>query len=441
MTTEHKIESPPASKPLAVKIVGLGCAGIHMAEFMIQTDLRDLAFAVVHSDARALAASTIPNKCLIGTQILHGLGAGGDPALGQASAEEDLQPLRSLCEETDLMFILTGLGGGTGTGAAPALARLAGESGALVLAVVTLPFEFEGARRQQQARWGLQRLQAAADGVLCLPHQRMAKLLEERSSALEAFKATHEHLAQGVRSIWQMLTKFGLLNVEFADLCSVLRGRHCESAFACAQAAGEERARLAVETLAASPLLEEGKLFSEAEAVLVSVVGGPDLTLADVNGVMQRMNQQAEQARFMVGAIIDDGFQGRLGVTVILARRGQPRKETAFENRGASALEVFPAGLGGPEIENQFFGVAAQHRPASRFVPPAPKLSPEQTRRLLEQRPGSAARRRKSIALWSQGQLPLEIVSRGRFEQSEPTLHQGEDLDVPTYIRRGVSLN
>lgn len=429
------------NKPLAVKIIGLGGAGLQVIEPMLQSDLRELAFVAVHTSARALAASNAPCKLLFGTQMIRGLGAGGDPDLGKAAAEEEIASLKSVCEGADLIFIVAGLGGGTATGAAPILARLGKEAGALVLGVVTTPFEFEGARRQQQARLGLQRLKAAADGVLCLSHERMTKLIDPRATALEAFQRINEMLAQGIRGIWQTVTRYGLLNVDFADLCAVLRGRHFESLFATATAEGEDRARIALEELLASPLLDEGKFFSEAEAVLINLMGGPDLCMTDVNWIMQQINERAGQAQFVVGASIDDSFQGRLGLTVVVSRRGVISKE----DTGAKSncfLEVGSSSEGAAQgMENQMASDAATRRSGSRFVPPPPDLSPEQTMRLLAQRGGSSARRRKSGSRWSQGQLPLEIISKGRFEKSEPTVHQGEDLDVPTYIRRGVALN
>lgn len=441
MTSENNLSSNPGPKPLSGKVLGLGGAGMQAAGYIAQSDLRELSFASVHTDARALENSSASEKLLLGARLMRGLGAGGDPDLGQAAAEEVTAELKALCAGTDLIFLLAGLGGGTATGAAPVVARAAREAGALVLPIVTLPFDFEGARRQQQARLGLQQLKAAADGVLCLPNQKLVALLDERASAQEVLNVTHELLAQAVRGVWQMLTCYGLLNVEFADLAAVLRGRHFESSFACAQAIGEERAQVVFEKLMASPLLDQGKHLAEADAILVSVVGGADLSLADVNGVMQRIHQQAEKAQFITGAAMDDQFQGQLSVTLVVSRRGQPAKEELAAYSGFSRSLETPSDPAGPEIENQFFGAPSLPRPAFRFVPPPPELTPEQTKRLLAQRAGSSARRRKVVSSWSQGQLPLEIISKGRFEKSEPTLHHGEDLDVPTYIRRGVALN
>ena len=429
-------------RPLAGKVIGLGSAGIQIANYLAQTDLCDLSFTAVHADERALEQSTAPEKLLLGVGLMRGLGAGGDPDLAQAAAEAEMARLKSLCAGADLVFIVAGLGGGTATGAAPALARAAKESGALVLPIVTMPFEFEGSRRQNLARMGLQQLKAAADGVLCLPNQKLLKLLDERARALEALKLTHELMAQGLRGIWQMLTRGGPLPVEFADLCSMLRGRHCESSFACAQAVGEDRAQVACDKLLASPLLDGGNQLKEAEAVLVSVTGGQDLTMADVSGVLERFSRLSEKTCFIVGAAIDDRMEGQLGVTVVVScRETFPAEALAAATGYSSRLTESLSELAGPEIDSQFFGGAPVQRPAFRFVPPPPDLTPEQAHRMLAQRSGSTARQRKAVSRWSQGLLPLEIISKGRFEKSEPTVRDGEDLDVPTYIRRGVALN
>ena len=441
MTIEQNFSTAAAVKKFAVKVIGLGGAGVHITDYMLQTELRELAFVAVHSDARALDSSRAPNKHLLGAKLMRGLGAAGDVDLGRAAAQEELAGLKAICEQADLIFIVAGLGGGTATGAAPVLARAARESGALVLALVSTPFEFEGARRRQRARVGLQHLKAAADGVLCLPLQKLSGLLDEQASALDAFRLANDLLAEGIAGIWRILTRFGLLNVDFADLCSVARGRHLESAFACAQAEGEDRARAVIDKLFASPLLDEGQLLPEAETILVNLIGGPDLTMTEVSEVMQRINQRADKAHAIVGAAIDDEFRGRLGVTLVVARRTQPGRSDSLVRSGssddsASELED-PAG----ENEDPFLGASALARPASRFGPPPPELSPEQTKRLLTQRAGSSVRRRKVVSLWSQGLLPLDVVTKGRFEKSEPTIHQGEDLDIPTYIRRGMALN
>jgi cell division protein FtsZ len=221
-----------------------------------------------------------------------------------------------------------------------------------------------------------------------------------------------------------MLMRPGLINVDFADLCSVTRGKHSENSLATAEACDENRAREVVEKLFKHPLLDGGQALSEAASVLVSIVGGPDLTMADVNRVMEQINRQCEGAHIIMGAAIEDSFAGKISLTVVASKR--PPAERADE-LNASA----------PELERQFVDTQSTNRPPSRFVAPAPTTTAEATEKILQ----NGARGKRKITRMKQGQLPLEIVSKGRFEKSEPTIHHGQDLDVPTYIRRGVPLN
>jgi cell division protein FtsZ len=248
-------------KELTLKVFGVGGAGCNAVEHIAhqraaQSELADVQLNAVNTDLQSLLDLSVECVMPLGATRTRGLGTGGDPELGRAAAEEDAEQLRKLCAGAEVVVIVTGLGGGTGTGASPVLARVAKEAGALVLAMATLPFECEGARRQRQAQAGLEQLKDAADAVVCLPNQRMLKLIDENTSLIETFKITNDLLAQGLRSIWRLLTRTGIINVDFADLCAVVRGQHAESAFACAEGRGEHRAREVVEKLLASPLLE-----------------------------------------------------------------------------------------------------------------------------------------------------------------------------------------
>jgi cell division protein FtsZ len=210
-----------------------------------------------------------------------------------------------------------------------------------------------------------------------------------------------------------------------------LRDRHGESSFAVAEAMGPARSREVMDKLLGHPMLDGGQVLGESEAVLVSLMGGPDLTMAEVNRVMEQVNRQCEHAQVMMGAAIDDDFNERLAVTLIAARRGG-EVEAASEAGPARQSE---------ELAAQLLPRSTTGRPGSRFVPPAPDLPPEQGQQLLAGQGRGGSRARKSGPKMRQGQLPLEIMSKGRFDKSEPTIHKGEDLDVPTYLRRGVPLN
>jgi cell division protein FtsZ len=416
---------PPIKKKILLKVFGLGGAGSNAVAFAAQSGCGEVEFLAVNTDSQALEACTAPVKLVLGAGRTHGLGAGGDPELGRAAAEDDVEKIRSLCAGADIIFLLAGLGGGTGTGAAPVFARVARESGALVLALVTLPFEFEGQRRQLQAQNGLQQIKAAADAVICLPNQKIFKLLDEKTSVVDGFRISNGLVAEGLRGIWRLLTQPGLVNVDFADLCSVTRGRHAASLFATAEASGEKRVEQVIEKLLAHPLLDGGQALNESDSLLVSIVGGPDLMMGEIHKLMEPLNRQCENAHIIFGAVIDESLPGRLSVTLIASRQPEepapPPRELAPDN-----------------VESlQFLDTAASERPVSRFKAPPPELSEEKKEQLI--RSQTARSRKKHSRL--QRELPLEIVFKGRFEKSEPTIRRGEDLDVPTYVRRGVPLN
>jgi cell division protein FtsZ len=409
---------------------------------MAGTDLRELRLVVVHTSARILETIDGPEKVLLGAELTHGLGAGGEPSVARAAAEQDLALLKSLCENVDLLFLVTGLGGGTGTGVAPVLARAGKESGALVIGLAALPFDIEGARRRRQAQRGLEELKAAADAVICLPNQKIFQIVDEKTSVLESLKITNDLLAQGIRGVWQMLTRPSLIHVDFADLCAVLRDRHVESAFATVEAQGEGRAREIIDQLLASPLLEGGQALSEAEAILVNLVGGPDLCMADVKRVMEEINRRSDNANLIMGASIADQWHGRMGLTLVASHRSapQPVEPAALDRFTAAASLLTPAAP--TEVENRFLGPAESECGNSRFMPPPPEITLENAQQIRDRAGHGSTRMGRSVSRrLQQGQLQLEVVSKGRFEKSHPTIHRGEDLDVPTYIRRGIPLN
>ncbi len=427
METNLQLENdaPVVGRPLTVKIFGVGSGGIAMLELIARNPLAGASLAALSADAESLVRSAAAEKISVETKLLRGLGTGGDPERGAAAAAEFFPTLKEACAGATAVFIVAGLGGGAGTGISPVLARAAKEAGALVLAFVTLPFLCEGNRRQQLARRGLEQLKAQADGVICLPNQKLFQLIDENTSVVEMFKATGGLLAEGVNSVWQLLARKGLIEIHFADLCGLLKDRHGESCFATASATGAARAREAVEQLFAHPLLDGGKVLIESEAVLVSLTGGPDLTMTEVNRVMEQINGHCPQAQVIMGAAIEENFHERLAITLVVTRRGAAAKKVSPDADETDSVRE-------PET-------AA--RPQSRLVPPPPEISQEMARELFASKTPGASRSRKSHAKMSQGTLPLEIISKGRFDKSEPTIHKGEDLDVPTYIRRGVALN
>jgi cell division protein FtsZ len=238
------------------------------------------------------------------------------------------------------------------------------------------------------------------------------------------------------------LTGPGFIKISFADLCSVLQGTQAESFFATAEASGEDRSREVIDKLFAHPLLESGRVLSDADAVLVSFVGGNDLTMTEINRVMEQIFRHCEKARLIMGAAIDASFGERLAVTIITSQRnetdtGNVSSMVAGTSNGeTSNLSSNSRRESGAQVRNETAG-----RAPSRFVGPPPDLSPEKTRELLQKQKCLSSHQRRSTGKMRQEYLPLEVVSKGRFDKSEPTIHQGEDLDIPTYVRRGVALN
>ena len=442
--TDNSTEHSALKKSFSIKVLGVGGAGCNAVNHLARESFAGVSFAVMTTDAPALAQSPVPAKLNLGAKSTRGLGAGGDPERGRAAAEEDAAHIRALCEGADVVFVVAGLGGGTGTGAGPVVARVAKETGALVLSIVMLPFDCEGSRRARQAQLGLHELKGAADGVICLPNQKVFKLIDENTSLLEAFHITNELVAQGVRGIWRLLSRPGLINVDFADLCSVTRGKHAESCLVTAEAQGENRSREVMEKIMGHPLIEGGLVLADSAAVLVCIAAGRGLAMAEVNRIMEQINRQCEHAHIILGAAIDEELGEKLLVTLVASRRGNAEcgarnaesQQGAGRNAESLASSAYSSGV---ELEMPVTGSPSMSKPVSRFIAPAPESTPDKTDWLLAQQGGS--RGRKGSSRMKQGQLPLEIISRGRFEKSEPTIYHGQDLDVPTYIRRGVALN
>jgi cell division protein FtsZ len=266
----------------------------------------------------------------------------------------------------------------------------------------------------------LEQLKSFADGVICLPNQKTFKLIDENTSVLDTFRITGGLLVEGVRGIWRLLTRPGLIQIHFDDLCALVRDRHSESAFAFVEASGPARSREAVEKLLAHPLLDEGRALADADAVLVSLMGGKDLTMADVNRVMEQIGRYCERAQIIMGAAVDAEMKGRLSVTLIAGRNAAARTETP------------------PDSPDLAVSPETAPRSGTRQTSPSSSLSLEQREHLTARHTGRGRRAANKLL---QTQLPLAIISKGRFDKSEPTIHKGEDLDIPTYVRRGISLN
>jgi cell division protein FtsZ len=428
--TMHAAEAEKAA--VRIKIFGVGGAGLKVLERIAGTPHPGTGLGAVGSAAEVLAVAAATERIAVEPRLLGGLGTGGDPERGRTAAEEHVELLRAACRGVSVVILVAGLGGGTGTGIAPVLARVAKEAGALVIAFVTMPFECEGNRRRAQAAQGLAELKAEADGVVCLPNQQIFRLVDENASVMETFKAINGLVADGVVGVWRLAACPKLMEVHLADLCALLRTRHGGSVLATAEAAGPTRSREVVDKLLTHPMLEGGKALAGADTVLVSITGGPDLAMADIRRIMETLGAQTGRAQVLMGAVVEEGFREQLSITVV-ASRG----DSSSSAREASDT----AGRASGGLDTQPLDASASARSHSRFTPPPPSLSPERVEQMMARQGGSPARPRKASTKLRQGQLPLEIVSKGRFDKSEPTIYKGEDLDVPTYLRRGVALN
>ncbi len=335
-----------------------------------------------------------PRQVLIGAKIIRGLGTGGDPQVGRRVAESDAAAIRELLPGANLVFLVVGLGGGTGTGAAPLVVEEARKAGALTLCFAMLPFEFEGAQRQEHARCGLRALEETADGVICLPNQRLFALGEDRANLAEAFRKADAFLGRGVRAVWRVLCRKGVINLGFADVRALLQSGGGPCVFACAEGAGPDKIGIVLRALREDPLLLRGQALSRAQSYLVSIIGGEDFTLQDIDRLARGIAEFGRaEALTMTGVICDPAMADRVFVTILAAEpAGEREAPPAWQPAAAGAA---PAGAD-------------------------------------EVRPASAAQEKRT-----QGNL-FPWSDKGRFMGVDPTIVDGNNLDIPTFIRRGI---
>jgi cell division protein FtsZ len=305
-----------ASSYLAsIRVVGVGGAGMNAVARMIETDLRGVEFVAVNTDAQQLAMSDATVKVALGREQTRGLGAGGDYELGKRVAEAGSDRLREALRGSDMVFVAVGEGGGTGSGAAPVIARLARELGALTVAIVTMPFGFEGSRRQTAADLGLERLAAEVDTVIVVPNDRLLQVLDKGTSMLDAFRVADDVLRQGVQGICDLITRPGLINLDFADVRTVMQTSG-NALMGVGMASGATRGIEAAKRAIASPLL--GREISGASGIVLSIAGGDDLGLVEVTEAARIVQDAATpDANIIFGASVDPDLTGQFWVTVI----------------------------------------------------------------------------------------------------------------------------
>jgi cell division protein FtsZ len=334
----HRAPAADTGAYLAViKVVGVGGAGINAVNRMIDAGITQVEFVAVNTDMQALHASDAPVKIHIGQELTQGLGSGSDPEIGRRAAEEDYDELRQELRGADMVFVAAGEGGGTGSGAAPVVAKIARDLGALTVGIVTTPFKFEGTKRRGQAEKGVVELRAACDTTIVIPNDRLLEVLERSTSMLDAFKVADDVLRQGVQGITDLITMPGLINLDFADVRTIMA--NSESALmgiGFSSAGPESRAREAAERALRSPLIDAE--ITGATGILLSIAGGDDLSLVEVNEAAEAIRAAAmDDTNIIFGATVDDRLTGQVWVTVVATGfGGRGRRATRHEGSGWS---------------------------------------------------------------------------------------------------------
>ncbi len=325
-----RLEDSPSINGASIKVIGIGGGGGNAVNRMIEAGIEGVQFLVANTDVQALKRSNAPIKLQIGDKLTKGLGAGGNPNVGRESALEDTEKIIEVLEGADMVFITTGLGGGTGTGAGPIVASLATELGALTVAVVTKPFPFEGRKRMRQSEQGLDELRGCVDTVITIPNERLLSAVERNTPLPEAFRAADDVLRQAVQGISDLITVPGLINLDFADVKSIMQGMGV-ALMGTGRANGENRALESTQRAISSPLLEEASIQG-ARGLLINVTGGPDLTLFEVNEAMSIIHEAAdEDANIIFGAVLDERMQAEMKITVIA---------TGFDHAGSAFGDI-----------------------------------------------------------------------------------------------------
>jgi cell division protein FtsZ len=385
-----------------IKVVGVGGGGSNAVNRMVRTGLEGVEFLIANTDVQAIRANAAPVKIQIGEKLTKGLGAGADPNVGRQAALEDTDKLIEALDGADMVFVTTGLGGGTGTGAAPVIASLASELGALTIAVVTRPFRFEGRKRALQAERGLADLRECVDSVITIPNERLLTTIERTTALTDAFAAADDVLRQAIQGISDLILVPGLINLDFADVKTIMSGMGL-AIMGTGLANGEERAMKAANFAISSPLLEDATVKG-ARGVIINVTGGPDLSLMEVSDASVIIQEAAhEEANIIFGAVVDPKMEGRVKITVIA---------TGFDREIARAA---PDASSQTPVDLQAYASWRQEAVVERIAAGAARL-PIGRRPSLELPPLAAA-------------ADGPTAPGAEFEPVSP-------LDVPAFLRR-----
>ncbi|MBT3253208.1 MAG: cell division protein FtsZ [Candidatus Marinimicrobia bacterium] len=395
-----------------IRVIGVGGAGSNAIDRMVDSELSGVEFIAVNTDAQALDISKADVKIQIGKTITKGLGAGAKLHVGEAAAEEDAQAIASALEGSDLVFVTAGMGGGTGTGAAPVVARISKEIGALTIGIVTTPFRCEGPQRSKRGKEGVENLRQFLDTLIVIPNQRLLSIVERTTSMVDAFLEADSVLLQATRGISDLINVPGLINLDYADVKTTMEGMG-DAIMGTGIASGEERAVLAAQTAISSPLLDDTNIHG-AQGLLINITGGPDMSLFEVDEAANLIFEEVgEQANIIMGAVIDETMGEELRVTVIATgfHHDSDLKFDRKETQPARAYRpVAPVAAAKPVEE------IVIEAPVQDFVEPkiAPRLETFEDREKLE----------------------VPTYERQQSESEDVIMHFSDDLSVPTYIRR-----
>ena len=418
-----------------IKVVGIGGGGSNAVDRMVEVGLSGVEFMVVNTDAQSLKANPAPVKIQIGGKLTKGLGAGADPNIGRQAALEDTETIIQQLSGADMIFVTTGLGGGTGTGAAPVIASLGTELGALTIAVVTKPFRFEGKKRAMQAEAGLEALRECVDTVITIPNERLLSIIDRKTPLTDAFTLADDVLRQAIQGISDLILVPGLINLDFADVKTIMSGMGV-AMMGTGMAEGDGRAMQAAQRAISSPLLEDSSVHG-ARGVIINVTGGPDLSLMEVNEASCVIQEAAhEDANIIFGAVVDPQLLGKVKITVIATgfdRKTAARQAPAAASETPTDLNVYSAHLAraAAEMPQQVAAAGGGRTRAVGSVGETPAMA--QAAVLQPGAPPTVGVSRRPV-------VELSLSNLGGSERGasagENVFEASTPLDVPAFLRR-----
>jgi len=424
-----------ADQAVRIKIVGIGGGGSNAIDKIKLDDLSEVHLAAVNTDIQALSQCLVHEKVQIGRNVTYGMGTGGDVATGLKAAQAEKQALEKMVRGNDLVFLVAGLGGGTGSGAAPYIANLASNAGAMVIAFVMLPFTFE-AGRKKKAEEAYELMRKYCDAVIPLSNDLLLQLgsEEEETSFLDAFSQADEWVSRGIKSICSMLLKTGLINQDFSSLKHTFAERGGRTLFGIGTGSGENNVVDALDDLFLCPLLHGPEFSRRADNLLVHITGGPDLSISKVNRIMESLSERFGcHQNLALGAMIDDSLHQALEICVLgttsLSNKGYPKPPAAAVSQNSIPDPADDPRSNSRDRTEKRHGAVSGKESAIN-----PHSAPVHESKL------NSARGKKK--LWDQNEFEFlaDEEQRGFFDKTERNYYDGEDLDVPTYMRRGIRI-